>query len=113
IGMTRVDLGPRSSLLCHKLVKCPKAWVPAGGGDECIFARASAIGDTISSSHPWEAWADRHVAQRNVYVVSAQTDVTKLLEALNVSLTSDMRVQLLQVGAEAQLTLKIAAPKLN
>jgi hypothetical protein len=28
IGMTRVDLGPRSSRDCHKLVKCPKAWVP-------------------------------------------------------------------------------------
>ena len=113
IGMTRVDLGPRSSLACHTLVKCPRAWVPAGGGDECIFARASAIGDNISASHPWEAWADRHVAQRNIYVVSARTDVTELLAKLNATLTSDMRVQLLQVGAEAQVTLKIAAPKLN
>jgi hypothetical protein len=57
IGMTRVDLGARSSSDCHKLVKCPKGWAPtfANGGHECLFVRVSSIGDTINPPHAWDA----------------------------------------------------------
>jgi hypothetical protein len=115
IGMTRVDLGPRSSPGCHKLVKCPKAWMPqmVNGGHECLVARASAIGDNISATHPWEPWADRHVGQRNVHVAPAMTDISKLITSLDATRLGGTRIQLLQIGEHAELTLKMAAPHLK
>jgi len=115
IGMTRVDLGPRNSLGCHRLVKCPKAWVPqfVNTGHECLVVRASCVGDNISTSHPWDAWADRHVAQRNVHVTKADTDISKLIRSLEATKPRDARIQLLQVGEHATLTLQIAAPGLK
>jgi hypothetical protein len=116
IGMTRVDLGPRSSPYCHKLVKCPKAWVPQmvnADGHECLVARASAIGDNLSAADAWHPYADRHVAQRNVHVAQPNADMSKLIHALEASRIKSTRVQLLQVGEQAAVTLKIAAPKLK
>jgi hypothetical protein len=115
IGMTRVDLGPRNSLGCHRLVKCPKAWVPqlVNGGHECLVVRASCVGDNISTSHPWDAWADRHVAQRNVHVAAASDEISKLIRSLEATKPRGGRIQLVQVGEHADLTLKIAAPRLK
>jgi len=71
IGTARVDLAPRGFPGCHKLVKCPEAWVPVmeNEGHECLVARISAFGDPLSKSHPWNANADRHVAQFNLTVL--------------------------------------------
>ena len=115
IGMTRVDLGPRSSTGCHRLVKCPSAWVPqiVNDGHECLVVRASAVGDNISASHPWDAWADRHVAQRNVWVVEVKNDVTKLIKSLDATRLREARIQLVQVGEHADLTLRMVAPGLK
>ena len=71
IGMTRVDLGPRSSPYCHKLVKCPKPW-HISIVVENLVVRASAIGDGLSDLHPWDASGDRHVAQRNIRGVAIE-----------------------------------------
>src|SRR5262245_21344851 len=69
IGMTRIDLPPRSSLDCHKLVKCPEPWIPVLQ-DHCnLVVRVSCIGDTIGADHPWNPGFDRHVARRVVKVM--------------------------------------------
>ena len=115
IGMTRVDLGPRSSANCHKLVKCPKAWIPqmVNNGHECLVARASAIGDNIGATHPWEPWADRHVGQRNVHVAEVNADVNLLMAVLDKTRLKETRTQLIQIGKTADVTLKMMAPKLK
>ena len=115
IGMARVDLGPRSSPGCHKLVKCPKAWVPTvvNGGHECLVVRASAIGDHIDPAHAWDPWAERHVAQRNIHVAAAQADLRVLLTSLEATRLATSRTQLLQVGAQADVAIRISAPKLK
>ena len=115
IGMVRVDLGPRSSPTCHKLVKCPRAWVPSvvNGGHECLVVRASAIGDYLNPAHEWDSWADRHVAQRNIHVALAQADMQRLLTSLEATRPAQTRTQLLQVGEHADIALRIAAPQLK
>jgi hypothetical protein len=115
IGVARVDLGPRNSTGCHRLVKCPKAWVPVveNNGHECLVVRVSAIGDNISATHPWDAWADRHVAQRNIHVASQGAEMAKLITSLNATLQARSRVQLLQVGAEAAHAVQLVAPHLK
>jgi hypothetical protein len=115
IGVARVDLGPRNSTGCHRLVKCPKAWVPVleNNGHECLVVRVSAIGDNISATHPWDAWADRHVAQRNIHVASQGAQMASLIASLNATLQAKSRVQLLQVGAEAAHAVQLVAPHLK
>jgi hypothetical protein len=78
-----------------------------------IIVRASAIGDNISSSQPWDPWADRHVAWRFVEVTPVRVNFDEVLKSLNASRAPGTRIQLLQVGAEAELALKIAAPHLK
>jgi hypothetical protein len=114
IGMTRVDLGPRSSPDCHKLVKCPRAWVPvfANGGHECLFVRASSIGDTINPAHAWDSWAERHVAQRNISVL-ATAQMAALFQTILANTKRGSRVQMVQVGEQARLVMQVMAPKLR
>ena len=115
IGMTRVDLGPRSSQTCHRLVKCPKPWTPhlIENGHECLVVRATAIGDGLGATHPWDAWANRHVGQRNVHVAAARTNLGALVGSLDATRPPQTRVQLLQVGQQAEMTLRLAAPNLK
>ena len=72
IGAARCDLAGRGMTGSHKLVKCPTAWVPVveNGGHECLMARLSGIGDPIGNNE-WQPWHNRHVAQRNISVVTA------------------------------------------
>jgi hypothetical protein len=115
IGYARADLAPRSSQGCHKLVKCSTAWQPIveNGGHECLVARVSSIGDAVSSSHPWDAWADRHVAQRNISVVTPGMDTSHFVQALEASRPKGMFVQLAQVGIEAKIAVDLVAPYLK
>lgn len=115
IGMTRVDLGPRSSAACHKLVKCPRPWTPqlVNQGHECLVARVSSIGDDLNPAHLWDPWADRHVAQRNISVVSVNTSIDALVSSLDANRAPGMRIQLLQVATQAELAIRIAAPHLK
>lgn len=75
IGMAKVDLAPRSSKECHRLVKCPSAWSPplegtllavALGG--MLVVRISGIGDPIGND-PYHPQANRHVAIRVIPVI--------------------------------------------
>ncbi len=115
IGSTGVELAPRGFPGCHKLVKCPTAWVPVmqNGGHECLVARVSAFGDPLNSSHEWDAWADRHVAQKNLTVVASQANVHKLINSLDATRPKKSTVRLFQLGQEAVHTLTLAAPHLK
>ena len=73
IGMAKVDLAPRSSKECHKLVKCPAAWTPAPLQTPILqtailVARISGIGDPIGND-PYQPSANRHVAIRAMAVI--------------------------------------------
>ncbi|HEX8106208.1 MAG TPA: hypothetical protein VF516_00710 [Kofleriaceae bacterium] len=114
IGQARVDLAPRSSSACHKLVKCPRAWTPVleNNGHECLVVRVSAIGDSIGSSHPWDSWANRHVAQRNISVLPAGHAFDATLSKLADTRLKGTRLQLLQLGTEGKLAAQLVAPRL-
>jgi hypothetical protein len=115
IGMARCELSGRGMPGSHKLVKCPKAWVPVmeNGGHECLVVRASGIGDPIGGNE-WQPWQNRHVAQRNVTVVTAGAGMSKLIGSLNKTRLFGTRLQLIQIGPkEAELVRHVAAPKLR
>jgi hypothetical protein len=99
----------------HKLVKCPKAWTPVieNGGHECLVVRVSGIGDPLGANE-WHPWQNRHVAQRNISVVSTGANVSRLVSMLNLTRPFNTRIQLIQLGArEAELARHIASPKLR
>jgi hypothetical protein len=115
IGTARCELSGRAMPGSHKLVKCPKPWVPVmeNGGHECLTVRLSGIGDPIGGNE-WSPWLNRHVAQRNVSVVSAGVSATKLFSALNATRVSGAHLQLIQVGAkEGALAVRMVAPQLR
>lgn len=113
-GRATVDLSGRTSpQTCHRLVKCPQAWVPTivNGGHECILVRVSAMGDAPEPAHVWDAWADRRVAQRNVGVVAAGTGIGHILKGLQRSRREHDRIELLQIGREAEHVLELTLPQ--
>lgn len=61
IGWTRIDLPPRSSIECHRLVKCPKVFIPQPIDPMNLFVQATAVGDSIDD--PWNPATDRHLAR--------------------------------------------------
>lgn len=115
IGVAGVELSPRGFPGCHKLVKCPQPWIPVleNGGHECIVVRVSALGDTLNASHEWDASADRHVAQKNLSVVAAGSNVDKLIDSLDATRPKKSTVRLYQLGQEAKHALTLAAPHLK
>jgi hypothetical protein len=80
IGVEYVDLPPRSSIDCHRLVKCQTAWratvpppvevpptnamAPLGSH---LVVRASSFDDPVKPTS-WDPTLDRHVATRTVLV---------------------------------------------
>lgn len=73
LGTAKVDLAPRSSNECHRLVKCPTAWSPPPLQNyilqtAILVTRISGIGDPIGND-PYRPSANRHVAIRAVAVV--------------------------------------------
>jgi hypothetical protein len=114
--MARVDLGPRTSAECHKLVKCPTAWTPnaADGPHQCLVVRVSAIGDTVNSQNSFDPRSDRHVAQRNVSVVDVRNasaaNIAGLMDSLQKTTPPGATVQLHQVGAEGANAVRLVAP---
>ncbi|MBV9582431.1 MAG: hypothetical protein JO057_27925 [Chloroflexi bacterium] len=114
IGMTRVELAPRTSADCHQLVKCPKAWVPVmeNGGHECLVVRVSGFGDQIGPNE-WAAYENRHIAQRNVAVVAGTQQMQAIVGRLKLqAATAQTRFEMTQVGSEAKDAVQIVAPKL-
>lgn len=114
IGLASTTLAPRSSPKCHRLVKCPKAWVPTHiqSGHECIIVRVSGLGDPLGTTYPWSSAYNRHVAQRNIHVTPPNTNLADLIQILSRSILPDLRVQLIQVGEQAKTTVQLMAPGL-
>jgi hypothetical protein len=115
IGVARCELAGRGMQGSHKLVKCPKAWVPVmeNGGHECLVVGVSGIGDPVGNN-AWSPWANRHVAQRNVAVVDPGQHFVQLVNILDKSLVASKHLQLIQVGAlEGAHVVKLVAPKLT
>ena len=115
IGQTRVDLGPRNSPQCHKLVKCPKPWVPVmeNGGHECLIVRIWGFGDAVPETQ-WSPWQDRHVAQRNVAVVQTLQQMQAIVSRVALTaVLANTRFELIQVGKEAHDAVQIVAPRLK
>jgi len=115
IGIGRCELSGRGMSGSHKLVKCPKPWVPKfeNSGHECLVVRLSGIGDPLGANE-WSPWLNRHVAQRNISVLPAGASISHLVENLNVSRPFNTRIQFIQLGGrEAELARHIAVPKLQ
>ena len=115
IGVARCELAGRGLPGSHKLVKCPKPWIPVvqNGGHECLVVRVSGIGDPLGANE-WHPWQNRHVAQRNISVVSAGSSVSELVSSLHLTRPFNTRIQLIQLGArEAELARQIASPRLR
>ncbi len=113
IGVARVDLGPRNSPTCHKLVKCPTAWTPvmANGGHECLVVRVRVVGDDIAPTS-WSPVTDRHIGQRNMSVV-AGASVSGLILSLEKTRPRTGMVQLVQVGPHESPSLALLGRKLK
>jgi len=116
IGSEKIDLSPRGFPGCHKLVKCHTPYVvqPLVNDDHpCLVARVSAFGDPLNSIYQWDAWADRHVAQKNLTVLTVLADVQKLLLSLDATKPANATVRLYQIGPEAAQSLTLVAPNLK
>jgi hypothetical protein len=115
IGNAVCELSGRGMAGSHKLVKCSKPWVPVmeNGGHECLIARVSGLGDPIGGNE-WSPWFNRHVAQRNVSVVTAGSPGVNLIRSLTASRLITGHLQLIQLGPnEGRLAAQIAAPHLR
>jgi hypothetical protein len=80
------------------VVQCPTPWVPVmqNGGHECLFAQAYIpVFDPLSAS-PFYPWADRHVAQRNVDLVTlaaGQSFARKLTVANTADVAQELTIE--------------------
>lgn len=112
IGQTTVDLSPRGYPGCHKLVKCPGAWVPVmeNQGHECVVARVSGLGDPLVSVNNWNPDQDRHLAQRNLAVIYTMAQLANLLGTLEAGRMKGTVTRLYQVGKAAKHALALVAP---
>lgn len=93
IGSAMVDLGDRFTHFsdwrpargpagddylsrgCHAIVRCPVAWVPTweNGGHECLLVRVfEPFMDAVEPTN-FDARSDRHIGQRNIAVVQANS----------------------------------------
>lgn len=73
IGTGLTNLGAKGSGQAHHVVKCPVAWTPTfiNGGHECLLVKAfDPIADPLTTPD-WDASVNRHLAQRNIHVMSA------------------------------------------
>lgn len=111
--VVRVDLAGRSNPAeCHKLVKCPTAWVPTfvNEGHECVIVRVSGVGDPLGSN-PYEPAHNRHVGQRNVLVAPfGEANMPELLKKLQETLP-EAQLEYWQAGQDAAAVVKLVAPK--
>jgi hypothetical protein len=111
IGTARCELAGRGMSGSHRLVKCPQPWVPVmeNGGHECLVVRIYGVGDPIGANE-WQPWLNRHVAQRNVSVVSGTQSAQQLISSLS-AFEGVHRLQLIQLGArEGATAARIVAP---
>ncbi len=86
IGQATTALGSRYSSNSHKVVKCPEAWEAKyeNGGHECLIVRAWDVCSDALSTPEWDASLNRHIAQRNIHVMTAAEAATAPLLLLKV-----------------------------
>jgi LysM repeat protein len=86
IGWTVTMLNARSQRGCHKVVKCPTSWKAQflNGGHECLVVRIYDKATDPLSDPRWDAARNRHVAQRNIHVMSAAEAAAKPTLGVNV-----------------------------
>ena len=101
IGGTWVDLAVRTDPNCHRLVEMDRPWMipPGATGHECLIAAASCPADQWTGQ--WVPNDDRHVAQRNLTVLSGDQDVLPLLRALHSDLPPKGAVHITHGGEAA------------
>jgi hypothetical protein len=73
IAQTTTSLGSKGSGQSHAVVKCPEAWVATylNGGHECLLVRVWDDPADLPGEPKFDASINRHVAQRNIHVISA------------------------------------------
>jgi hypothetical protein len=117
IGMERVDLAPNGFAGCHRLVKCTSPWVPSDsvGVHQCLVSRVSALGDGLTDFDSWSPIQDRHVAQRNVSVLTANSSrvLSEIATALSKSSAQDDSFEVWQQGKSADGLVRLIAPHLT
>lgn len=128
IGATWVDLGnrfqrnaswseargaglPYVTMGSHVIVRCPTSWVPqfVNGGHECLVVRVSEpIFDAVPPDQ-FAAAADRHVAQRNIAVVtsSSPAHVDLTLDLGYMPQTGTAEVEVVEAAANGMEWLKL------
>jgi hypothetical protein len=109
IGGAWVDLADRTDANCHRPVEMDGSWaIPSDAtGHECLLASASCPADTWDGR--WTANDDRHVAQRNLTVLSGDQDVLPLFRALLRALPPDAAVHVTHGGQAAGPLLEAVA----
>jgi hypothetical protein len=80
IAQTTTSLGAKGSGQSHAVVKCPEAWVPTyvNGGHECLLVRVWDDPADLPGEPKFDASINRHVAQRNIHVISAGAGAMKM-----------------------------------
>jgi LysM repeat protein len=86
IGWTVTGLNARSQRGCHKVVKCPTSWKAQflNGGHECLVVRIYDKSTDPLSDPRWDAARNRHVAQRNIHVMSSAEAAAKPTLGVNI-----------------------------
>ena len=84
IAQTPVTLGSKGSGRSHAVVKCPVAWRPTflNGGHECLVVRVWDNPSDMLGVPGFDAASNRHVAQRNIHVVTTGAGATKARAAI-------------------------------
>jgi hypothetical protein len=72
IAQTEIALGAKSSGWSHAVVKCPEPWTPTflNGGHECLLVRVWDNPSDLPGEPKLDASINRHVAQRNIHVLT-------------------------------------------
>ena len=86
IGWTVTWLEARSQRGSHKVVKCPTSWKAQflNGGHECLVVRIYDKSTDPLSDPRWDAARNRHVAQRNIHVMTSAEAAAKPTLGVNI-----------------------------
>jgi hypothetical protein len=114
VAQTTMSLGSKGSGRSHAVVKCPEPWTPTfvNGGHECLLVRVWDNPSDLPGDPTFDASINRHVAQRNIHVVSAADVIAHM--AVGPPQPALQQPVLLQVGplygAPATVAVERVAP---
>jgi hypothetical protein len=112
IGGTYLNLPDRNSPDCHQVIRIPELWTPVdeNGGHECLLAKLECFADPTGDN--FDAYVDRHVGQRNLYLAAGDTNLEPLLTGLTLALPRGASLELLHAGTEIRPIVLAHQPKL-